>query len=210
MKGFIDVYDQRTYFLKEIFIEHGYKIYDECKKNLDFYILRNYKEGYDPIFSLNDLNAQAQYVINQDLLFRHMNNFLTVMGVYLKIKDDKRNYQSVLILGYGDLAKQLANVLKNDYDITICNRDYKYINEIKQNYQHLDLKMLTGSYDLIINTIPSYVINYKNLDYKQIYDLSQTVQWPNYLSLRNVPNIYFPYESALLMFQYIHGVMQNV
>lgn len=208
MKGFIDVYDQRTCYLKDIFIEHGYKIYDECRKNLDFYVLKNYKEGYDHVFSLNDLNSQ--FIINQDFMFRHMNNFLTVMGAYFKIKSDKKNYQSVLILGYGDLAKQLANVLKNDYDITICNRDYKYINEIKQSYQHLDLKMLIGNYDLIINTIPSYVINYKNLNYKQIYDLAQTVQCPNYQSLRNVPNIYFPYESALLMFQYIHGVMQNV
>ena len=45
---------------------------------------------------------------------------------------------------------------------------------------------------------------------KQIYDLAQTVEGNDYQSLRNIPNLYFPYESALLMFQYIHGVMRHV
>lgn len=53
-------------------------------------------------------------------------------------------------------------------------------------------------------------INYKKLKYKQIYDLAQTVEGKDYQSLRNIPNLYFPYESALLMFQYIHGVMRHV
>ena len=48
------------------------------------------------------------------------------------------------------------------------------------------------------------------LKYKQIYDLAQTVEGKDYQSLRNIPNLYFPYESALLMFQYIHGVMRHV
>ena len=32
----------------------------------------------------------------------------------------------------------------------------------------------------------------------------------NYISLRNLPNRFFPYESALLMFDYIKDVMKNV
>ena len=32
MKGFIEVYDQRTQFLKDIFLSHGYQINDNLKK----------------------------------------------------------------------------------------------------------------------------------------------------------------------------------
>ena len=128
----------------------------------------------------------------------------------LKIIQDKAHYNNILILGYGDLAKQLANILKSNYDITICNRNNKDLDEIKQIYHHLDLNALSGKYDLIINTIPVCKINYKKLKYKQIYDLAQTVEGKDYQSLRNIPNLYFPYESALLMFQYIHGVMRHV
>ena len=151
-----------------------------------------------------------KYIINKDKVFKHLNNTLTAMGLYLKIIQDKAHYNNILILGYGDLAKQLANILKSNYDITICNRNNKDLDEIKQIYHHLDLNALSGKYDLIINTIPVCKINYKKLKYKQIYDLAQTVEGKDYQSLRNIPNMYFPYESALLMFQYIHGVMRHV
>ena len=88
------------------------------------------------------------------------------MGLYLKIIQDKAHYKNILILGYGDLAKQLANILKSNYDITICNRNNKDLDEIKQIYHHLDLNALSGKYDLIINTIPVCKINYKKLKYK--------------------------------------------
>ena len=208
MKGFIEVYDQRTQFLKDIFLSHGYQISDEQSQNFDFYVVKNQKIGHDYTFSLNNINTK--YIINKDKVFKHLNNTLTTMGLYLKIINDKICYGNVLIIGYGDLAKQLANILKSNYDITICNRNNKGLNEIKRSYHHLDLKYLSGNYDLIINTIPVCKIDYKKLKYKQIYDLAQTVQCEHYESLRNIPNLYFPYESALLMFQYIHGVMKHV
>ena len=183
MKGFIEVYDQRTQFLKDIFLSHGYQINDKQSQNLDFYVVKNQKIDHDNTFSLNNINTK--YIINKDKVFKHLNNTLTAMGLYLKIIQDKAHYNNILILGYGDLAKQLANILKSNYDITICNRNNKDLDEIKQIY-------------------------YKKLKYKQIYDLAQTVEGKDYQSLRNIPNMYFPYESALLMFQYIHGVMRHV
>ena len=208
MKGFIEVYDQRTQFLKDIFLSHGYQINDKQSQNLDFYVVKNQKIDHDNTFSLNNINTK--YIINKDKVFKHLNNTLTAMGLYLKIIQDKAHYNNILILGYGDLAKQLANILKSNYDITICNRNNKDLDEIKQIYHHLDLNALSGKYDLIINTIPVCKINYKKLKYKQIYDLAQTVEGKDYQSLRNIPNLYFTYESALLMFQYIHGVMRHV
>ena len=43
MKGFIEVYDQRTQFLKDIFLSHGYQINDKQAQNLDFYVVKNQK-----------------------------------------------------------------------------------------------------------------------------------------------------------------------
>lgn len=208
MKGFIEISDQRMKFLKDIFLENGYQISDQCREDLDFYVIKNQKIKQNNTFSLN--NSNTQYVMNHNFIFRHLNNTLTAMGMYLKLITDSQKYHRVLILGYGDLAKQLANILKNKYDITICNRNYKEINEIKESYHHMDLNTISGTYDLIINTIPICKIDYKKLKYKQIYDLAQTIQCEHYQPLRNIPMLYFPYESALLMFQYIHGVIKHV
>lgn len=208
MKGFIEIYDQRMQFLKDIFLGNGYQISDHCDEKLDFYVIKNQKIKQNNTFSLN--NSNTKYIINQDYTFRHLNNTLTAIGMYLKIISDHQKYHHILILGYGDLAKQLANILKNNYDITICNRNYKDIDEIKKLYHHMDINTISGTYDLIINTIPICKIDYEKLKYKQIYDLAQTIQCEHYQSLRNVPILYFPYESALLMFQYIHGVMKHV
>ena len=136
MKGFIEVYDQRTQFLKDIFLSHGYQIDDKQSQNLDFYVVKNQKIDHDHTFSLNNINTK--YIINKDKVFKHLNNTLTAMGLYLKIIQDKAHYKNILILGYGDLAKQLANILKSNYDITICNRNNKDLDEIKQIYHHLD------------------------------------------------------------------------
>ena len=43
MKGFIEVYDQRTQFLKDIFLSHGYQINDKQAQTLDFYVVKNQK-----------------------------------------------------------------------------------------------------------------------------------------------------------------------
>ena len=56
MKGFIEVYDQRTQFLKDIFLSHGYQINDKQSQNLDFYVVKNQKIDHDNTFSLNNIN----------------------------------------------------------------------------------------------------------------------------------------------------------
>ena len=62
MKGFIEVYDQRTQFLKDIFLSHGYQINDKQSQNLDFYVVKNQKIDHDNTFSLNNINTK--YIIN--------------------------------------------------------------------------------------------------------------------------------------------------
>ena len=52
MKGFIEVYDQRTQFLKDIFLSHGYQINDKQSQNLDFYVVKNQKIDHDNTFLL--------------------------------------------------------------------------------------------------------------------------------------------------------------
>lgn len=201
MKGYIYVYDQRSAYLKKLFLENGVEIVDSIEDEADFYFVKDQKLNKKNVFSLASLN--------QNKHFRHLNNTLTAIGTYLMVSQ-KQNIHSILILGYGDLGKQLANLLKKQYDVTICNRNYKDYDQIIQNYKHIDFENLKGTYDLIINTIPCVVINYQSVSYQKIIDLAQTLNLQNYQSIRNVPERSFPYEAALLMYYTIQEVMHHV
>ncbi len=201
MKGYIYVYDQRSAYLKKLFLENGVEIVDSIEDEADFYFVKDQKLSRKNVFSLVSLN--------QNYHFRHLNNMLTAIGTYLLVSQ-KKDTHSILILGYGDLGKQLANLLKKQYDVTICNRNYKDYDQIIQNYKHIDFVNLKGTYDLIINTIPCAVINYQNVSYQKIIDLAQTLNLQNYQSIRNVPERSFPYEAALLMYHTIQEVMHHV
>lgn len=201
MKGYIYVYDQRSAYLKKLFLENGVEIVDSIEDEADFYFVKDQKLSRKNVFSLVSLN--------QNYHFRHLNNMLTAIGMYLLVSQ-KQDTHSILILGYGDLGKQLANLLKKQYDVTICNRNYKDYDQIIQNYKHIDFINLKGTYDLIINTIPCAVINYQNVSYQKIIDLAQTLHLKNYESIRNVPERSFPYEAALIMYFSIQEVMNRV
>lgn len=201
MKGYIYVYDQRSAYLKELFLENGVEIVDSIEDEADFYFVKDQKLSRKNVFSLVSLN--------QNYHFRHLNNMLTAIGTYLLVSQ-KKDTHSILILGYGDLGKQLANLLKKQYDVTICNRNYKDYDQIIQNYKHVNLENLKGTYDLIINTIPCVGINYQSVSYQKIIDLAQTLNLQNYQSIRNVPERYFPYEAALIMYHTIQEVMHHV
>ena len=201
MKGYIYVYDQRSAYLKKLFLENGVEIVDSIEDEADFYFVKDQNLSRKNVFSLASLN--------QNKHFRHLNNMLTTIGTYLMVSQ-KQNVHSILILGYGDLGKQLANLLKKQYDVTICNRNYKDYDQIIQNYKHVNLENLKGTYDLIINTIPCVVINYQSVSYQKIIDLAQTLDLQNYQSIRNVPERSFPYEAALLMYHTIQEVMHHV
>lgn len=206
MKGYISVYDDRSLFLKNIFVQNGYEIVD-YQEGLDFYFLNQEKKPIcDYVFTLNN---NGNYIINEDDYFRHFNNTLTVASFLIATQKEKFFNKKILILGFGDLAKQLAKTLGVHNDITIANRNYKDIKIIKKLYRHMDIHLMTGNYDYIINTIPHVKIDYQDLKYKCIYDLANTVQLKNYISLRNLPNLYFPYESALLMYNYIDQVINH-
>ena len=75
MKGFIEVYDQRTQFLKDIFLSHGYQINDKQAQNLDFYVVKNQKIDHDNTFSLNNINTK--YIIN-NISFTGIENIATI------------------------------------------------------------------------------------------------------------------------------------
>lgn len=204
MKGYISVNDNRSFYLKQIFLQNGYEICD-YQNGLDFYFIdHDHHPRCKYVFSLND--HQARYVINDDMNFRHLNNTLTVAG-FLAAVTEKLVDQNILILGFGDLAKQLAKVLKSHNNITIANRNYKELELIKKDYQHIDIHLMTGYYDYIINTIPATNIDYEDLQYQKIFDLANSLKLERYESLRKLPAKYFPYESAWLMFQYMNQVL---
>lgn len=207
MKGYISVNDNRSFYLKQIFIQNGYAI-TGYQEGLDFYYIDSDHQPLGSlVFTLND--SRGNFRINDDPDFRHFNNTLTVAGFLLAVQKTCMINKKILILGFGDLARQLAKVLKINNEITIANRNYKNIDEIKKDYQHIDIHLMTGYYDYIINTIPSPDIDYQDLKYECIYDLANTLCLDRYVSLRNLPNRYFPYESAWLMFQSMDKVMRN-
>ena len=204
MKGYVYVYDKRSAILKGMLIDKGFEIVNEISDDLDFCFLKDQIVDCKYSFSLGSNNSK--YIMNNNYLFRHFNNLLTAVGVLMFLGSDVKD---VLIIGYGDLAKQLANLLKN-YHITIANRNNKDHDEIVKKYLHVDINDLCGKYDVVINTVPIIKIDYNNLDYEIIYDLANSLDLDNYISIRNVPDLYFPNESALLMLNYILDVMNNV
>lgn len=206
MKGYVYVYDKRSAILKKLLIEKGYEIVDDINDDFDFCFLKDQIVDCKYSFSLSSNNSK--YVMNNNYLFRHFNNLLTAMGTMIMILD-RNNVSNILIIGYGDLAKQLANLLKT-YKITIANRNKKEYNEIIKYYRHVDIDDLKGKYDVIINTVPLRKIDYNKLEYDIIFDLANSLELDNYLSIRNVPELYFPDESALLMLNYILDVINNV
>lgn len=103
MKGYIYVYDQRSAYLKKLFLENGVEIVDSIEDEADFYFVKDQKLSRKNVFSLVSLN--------QNYHFRHLNNMLTAIGMYLLVSQ-KQDTHSILILGYGDLGKQLANLFK--------------------------------------------------------------------------------------------------
>ena len=159
------------------------------------------------IFETNTIGVEKD-VLNVDDVIETANHFRCIDMIIdnaISLNDS-----NILILGYGDLGKQLANLLKKQYIVTICNRNYKDYDQIIQNYKHIDFVNLKGTYDLIINTIPCAVINYQNVSYQKIIDLAQTLHLKNYQSIRNVPERSFPYEAALIMYFAIQEVMNHV
>lgn len=207
MKGYISVFDDRSAYLKDIFIQNGYEIVD-YQEGLDFYFLNEEKKpNCHYVFTFND--EKGNYIINKNFSFRHLNNTLTVASFLLAIQKENIINKKILILGFGDLAKQLAKVLNIHNDITIANRNYKDMKIIEKDYKHIDIHLMTGNYDYIINTIPHVNIDYQDLKYRCIYDLANSVTMENYVSLRNLPNLYFPYESALLMYEYMNKVISH-
>ena len=207
MKGYVSVIDKRTQYLKDLLIENGFEIVDN-QNNLDFYFITDEEKPDCPyVFTLND--RRGTYVMNDNEYFRHLNNALTV-AAFFRYLSTFFYHKKILVLGYGDLGEQLVGQLERDNLITIANRNYKDLSIIKSKYRHQDIHLLTGRFDYIINTVPSLKIDYSDVKYKKIYDLAQTIEMKNYISLRNLPNRFFPYESALLMFDYIKDVMKNV
>ena len=52
MKGYIYVYDQRSAYLKELFLENGVEIVDSIEDEADFYFVKDQKLSRKNVFSL--------------------------------------------------------------------------------------------------------------------------------------------------------------
>ena len=59
MKGYIYVYDQRSAYLKELFLENGVEIVDSIEDEADFYFVKDQKLSRKNVFSLVSLNRNV-------------------------------------------------------------------------------------------------------------------------------------------------------
>ncbi len=105
---------------------------------------------------------------NEEFIFK--NSVLTAEGLISYLIKHRRYplYKSqVCILGYGHCAKPIAKYLKAmNADVTISVRNPKSADDIvKQGYQYHELSSIDLSqFDILINTIPSVVIDNQKLD----------------------------------------------
>ncbi|WP_158568142.1 MULTISPECIES: NAD(P)-dependent oxidoreductase [Coprobacillaceae] len=218
MKGYVEVLDKRDEWLKYYLLNSGYKL-SEFRNDLDFYYLGKNGNQYCDlrcpyIFTLND-GVYPTININKDIIFKQENNLLTVLGLLKLMIENRHGYRNrILILGFGDLAQKIAHCLKQYHNtITIANRNNKDDVIIKQRgYQHVDLKHIEGEFDVIINTIPKETICYQTFDKSVIYDLATTISinHASYYSYRSLPGMFFPRQSAKLIFHTMDRVMRNV
>lgn len=221
MKGYIDISDERSKWLKIYFEKNGDEIVDKCCDDLDFYYLgkdgkkyKNVQISSKNIFTLIQNDEMDTIPLNHHQDFREENNVLTTLALIKRLIDDQHIYQKrILILGYGNLGQKIAQALACfQNEIAIANRDDKHKKDIQEKgYQHYDLNNLHDYFDVIINTIPFEIIDYHLFTQCLIYDLATTVQKEqNYYSLRSLPNSYFPQEAGYLLFKTMDKVIKNV
>ncbi len=102
--------------------------------------------------------------------YLYYNSILTAEGLISYIIAHRRYplYESkVLLLGFGHCAKPILSLLTAfQAEVSVAVRNPKYVDEIKKNKgKYVDIENLDLSeYDLIINTIPTVVIDEKELD----------------------------------------------
>ena len=104
MKGYIYVYDQRSAYLKKLFLENGVEIVDSIEDEADFYFVKDQKLSRKNVFSLVSLN--------QNYHFRHLNNMLTAIGLSERRPSDKRQYIECLC-DCGNKVRVLPYLFKN-------------------------------------------------------------------------------------------------
>lgn len=223
MKGYIEVIDKRTKYLKDI-LSKDFLI--TSIDNCDFAVITNGKEIKELknklVFSIKDYSFYNNNIALNDMdSFKQANNQLTVENMLVEIigyDDISLLDKDVLILGYGHLGKLLCLKLKQLVkSITVANRNYKEYNEIvKKGFSHEDINNLSMNYDLIINTIPANVLDKYDLNKYSltVFDLASkpygySKKSKNYVCLKRLPNWYTSYSAALVMANNIKAVING-
>lgn len=130
---------------------------------------------------------------------------------------------NILILGYGNCGKDLANKLDQfKAKISICTRNNHYHDEIvKHGFRYVRMHHLAlDGYDFIINTVPSNIIDEKILRTKdehcKIYDVASIPYgmekrlWDSsYHLMKQLPTKYAYQTSAKILFQAIMRVVEQ-
>lgn len=223
MKGYVEVIDKRTKYLKDILsTDFIMTNVDDC----DFAVITNGKEieklKNKLVFSIKDYNYYSNNIaLNKIESFRQENNKLTVENMLVEIigyDDVSLLDKDILILGYGHLGKLLCTKLNFLVkSITVANRNYKdYTEIIEKGFLHEDINDLSMNYDLIINTIPATILDKYDLNNYSltVFDLASkpycySRKSKNYVCLKRLPNWYTSYSAANIMANKIKDVINH-
>lgn len=154
----LDMSDKRMAYACEFLQKMGYAVTNDIE-SADYII--------PPVASKPTDRALAYM---RDECFVLANAYLTAesaVSLAISSSDDTLINSSILITGYGRIAKALARMLSvYTHDITICARsDKQRVLASSNGYKAVDMSHLadSSSYDFVFNTIPHPVFNDKEL-----------------------------------------------
>ena len=168
-----DLSDKRIGYATDYLENKGFIKVDK-EENADFILLgvnpdKKYLEYRKPIFAGNIKNEKV-FDYTKDEGFALKNAYLTAEGaISLAISETEKSLSnsSVLIVGYGRIAKAIEYYLSNlTSEVTVCARNENArINAKYRNSNAVDFSDLKNNlrYDIIFNTVPHPVINSSEL-----------------------------------------------
>lgn len=228
--------DLRYNYLSELLQKSGWK--ENCRENLtddraDLLILSpsesvlTYINASKPgalIFGgknadKNEIEAAGRVKFEQSNKFKIKNSIATAEGA-LCIAISETNHtiykSDVLVLGYGFLGKEVANVFSNmDAKVTVCSSNEDELKAAAgKGYECVALKDLFAlPYNIILNTIPAYVLkgdkfisvpkNAVLIELASIPCCDKDQEGIRIIEARGLPGKYSPYSAALDMYEEI-------
>lgn len=168
----------------------------------------------DPIL---DVDEKISFLSDKEV--KDTNSDITVDGILDDIKD--KNKSLICILGYGNIGKRLYQKLKDEYIVIVGIKEGEQYDDLKFKAFYTNdkeyFKRILNFSTIIINTVPSNIIDDTMIDYIKGYFLD-IASYPygikpeltgsiNYRLYSGIPGSYNPEESGKILLKKIDKVI---